>query len=134
MRAQQLDEDLTYAINVGHTRAKIVSQAQKASEYFLKAILFERGIRPGGTHELDITARSQRTGLNDIWPDLAPLLDEYNQLYRQRNIADYAHSDSPPVESYPGINEPEFTDHDVEWALRIENSLKVLAERVVSLS
>ncbi|MDX1502687.1 MAG: HEPN domain-containing protein [Thermoanaerobaculia bacterium] len=131
IRARQTLEDLAAARSAGHQRSKMISQAQRVSEYALKAILYKRRIRVGKTHRLDQIAMDRKGTLIDLWSTLAPLLEAYSTLWTDRQMADYRHADVPPMDDFPGVASPPLSDRQVDRALRTAHGLRELAESVV---
>jgi HEPN domain-containing protein len=131
LRAREEYEDLVTGAQSGHRPSKLVSQGQRAAEYFFRAILYAKGVPIEKTHELQEVAGKHRGMLTDIWPDLEPLLEEYGWLYPQRIIIDYHHQDVPQSEAHPGVAEPEVSRADLDRALNGARRFRELAERVV---
>jgi HEPN domain-containing protein len=131
LRGREEYEDLVGGAQSGHRSSKLVSQSQRAAEYFFKAILYAQGVPIEKTHELHRVARKHRGMLTNIWPDLEPLLEEYGWLYPQRIIMDYHHQDVPRSEVHPGAAEPEVSRADLDRALDGARRFRELAERVV---
>jgi HEPN domain-containing protein len=121
--------DLLHACAGGHTRSKLISQAQTVAQYCLRAILYARGIRVGKTHELQEISERWRGRLVDIRQELEPLLHDYGWLYPQRLIADYQHADAPTMQDHPAVDHPPIGDESVERALEAARQFCALAER-----
>lgn len=130
-RGREEHDDAVNAEASGHTPSKIISQGQTAAEYFLKAILYSRGIRIEKTHEVHDVATKRRRLLDDIWHELKPLLEEYGWLCPARIVADYQHADSPPSHLHQGVSGPSVPRADVRRALDAAGRFRDLAERTV---
>jgi HEPN domain-containing protein len=130
-RGREEHDDAVNAEASGHTPSKIISQCHTAAEYFLKAILYSRGIRIKKTHEVHDVATKWRRLLDDIWHELKPLLKEYDWLYPARIVADYPHADAPLSHLHQGISEPSVSRADVRRALDAAGQFRDLAERTV---
>jgi HEPN domain-containing protein len=121
LKAQQLFDGIARDT----LRSVQLTQAQDAAEHAFRAVLFGMSITRINDHELHRIAKDHQHQLNDIWPRLSPLLQEYEWLLEWRNIARYKHVDVPEY------SDPEITDEMVERAKHTARNLIDLAETLI---
>ena len=121
LKARQLEQ----SIRDDQLPSVRITQAQDAAEHAFRAILFGMGIKRVREHRLDVMAQEHHQQLVDVWPRLAPLLNEYAWLWEWRNSARYRHVD------VPAYSDPPITDEMVERAKRTTRRLIEIAETLV---
>lgn len=107
-------------------RTSRLGVAQRCAEQSFRAILYYNGVKMEKTHNLDELAKKNEILLKGVWPRLSPILDDYAKLFIWRNQFTYTHQDIPFV-----INQPAITDAIVDEAVKIAETLYVIASETV---